>query len=397
MPANPEFIDCFVDHGWSDQEELVSYLPRGWRDYVGTVGPHGTGPRPIGNRNPFQHPQGDVLQGSTADHRPGSSLGVTDLSAFTRFTSASALVLSCGIGRNFPAMNLPQYTVAICRAINDWTIDRWLGGPDGRMFGSILVPNQVPAEAAAEIRRASRNSRMVQVVLGANGLSKPFGHPAYHPIYEAAVECGLPVAIHAGSDATADSLSSPTAVSAPLSYGEYAALSGQSIMTHIASLIGQGVFTKYPDLKVLVVGGGVGWIPSFLWRFELNYRAFGRDDPWVNKPPSEYFRTHIKVATFRMELEAPELLAATIGAFAGLDNILCFGSGFPAAESVSIESVLDSVPVEWRQRVSTLNAVELYGSRITANAPSGVGASVQRSDSGRPQASARSHPTELPE
>ena len=52
----------------------------------------------------------------------------------------------------------------------------------------------------AEIRRAGAHERMVGIALGANGLGLPFGHPAYHPIYEAASEMKLPILIQVGLD-----------------------------------------------------------------------------------------------------------------------------------------------------------------------------------------------------
>ena len=44
----------------------------------------------------------------------------------------------------------------------------------------------MPDEAAAEVRRVGQNDRMVGIAMGNNTQAKPFGHPAYHPIYKAA-------------------------------------------------------------------------------------------------------------------------------------------------------------------------------------------------------------------
>jgi len=79
-----------------------------------------------------------------------------------------------------------------------------------------------------------------------NGLGKPFGHPVYHPIYAAAAEASLPVAIHLGGDAVPDTLTHPTAGGLPSTYAEFRVVGAQALMTHLVSLIGQGVFELFP-------------------------------------------------------------------------------------------------------------------------------------------------------
>src|SRR4029077_645445 len=80
-----------------------------------------------------------------------------------------AALLCHGTGMLVPTLGVPRLTVEFARAINDWTIDRWVPA-DTRLHATILVPTQVPELAAEEIRRVGRRDRMAAVLLGANGL-----------------------------------------------------------------------------------------------------------------------------------------------------------------------------------------------------------------------------------
>src|SRR5579863_6960707 len=96
---------------------------------------------------------------------------------------------------DFEAGQNPYFTSDVCRAVNDWNLDTWLGA-DERLYGLIAVPTSWPQAGAAEILRLGGHERFVGVLLSNNGLGIPFGHPVFHPIYEAAAEVGLPILVH---------------------------------------------------------------------------------------------------------------------------------------------------------------------------------------------------------
>ena len=104
-------------------------------------------------------------------------------------------------------------------------------GADPRLLGTILVPTQVPDAAAAEIRRVGANDRMAAVLLTVCGLARPFGHPCYAPIFEAAHELDLPVVIRTGTNQTIDA-HVPAAGGVPSTFTESRALAPQELMTH---------------------------------------------------------------------------------------------------------------------------------------------------------------------
>ena len=359
-------IDCCVYHDWSTQQEIAAYLPQGWQEVFALTASVPFHPR-IDVLNPYHSPAGDVLPGSSAAGYPGP-VGVTIPASAAVDRGIAAAVLSPGSGKYIGADNNPHFALALCAAVNDWTIDRWLSDPDNRLWGSILVPAQLPEEAAKEIHRVGRHDRMVQVQLSGNGLSKPFGNPIYHPIYEAAAELGLPVAIHADADAPPDTLSQVAALSPPATFTEYKTLSAQAVISHVMSLIAQGVFEKWPTLRVLVIGAGVGWIPWTLWRADGEFHAWARLSPWIKRPPSEYFREFVRVSTYQLDRPPGDLESPVIAAFEHLAEILCYASGYPSTDALDVPDARSALSGDIRANALYRNSLELYHSRLGLDA-----------------------------
>jgi predicted TIM-barrel fold metal-dependent hydrolase len=248
--------------------------------------------------------------------------------------------------------------------MNEWALDKWATADDEGLFVSLIVANQTPAAAAAEIRRLGRNVRVAQLLMTGNGIGKPFGHPLYHPIYEAAVELDLPVAIHVGGDATADTLTVPAAGSPPSTFSEYRALSAQALMTHAVSMIGQGLFETYPGLRVFLIGGGIDWVPSTLWRADLEFRAWASSAPWVKRKPSEYMFEHFWFGTYQMDLAPAATIEKVIAAYPQLGDRIVYASGYPAIDSLTPEHARELVRGVPPEKLFRDNALALFGDRL---------------------------------
>jgi predicted TIM-barrel fold metal-dependent hydrolase len=244
---------------------------------------------------------------------------------------------------------------AMVRAANDWTAQEWLAR-DPRLHGLIMVQSSVPEEAAAEIRRVGEDERMVGVALGANGLSTPFGHLVYHPIYAAACELDLPLVLQVGDSATT-ATSPPVAGGLPSTYGEYRALGMHAHMSHVATMIIQGVFERFPTLRLVLVGGGASWLPGYLWRLNYWHKAAQQSAPWLTRLPSDYFRDHIWVTTYQLEVSpAPERLATVLGTLPWIDRNLLYASGYPNRDAAEPSEVAARLPEAWHAGVFAGNA-----------------------------------------
>src|SRR4051794_41286171 len=97
-------------------------------------------------------------------------------------------LLTFGAGTYVAANANPYFATELARAANDWSIDHWLDGRDGRLYGTVLLANQLPEEAARELRRIGGRPRLAARPPATNALRKPLGPPLFHPIYHAAPE-----------------------------------------------------------------------------------------------------------------------------------------------------------------------------------------------------------------
>jgi predicted TIM-barrel fold metal-dependent hydrolase len=331
-----QLIDCSVDHGWGTPDELLSYLPSTWRDYVGA--------RELTLATAYPPPVAAEPSRAFHDSRaPGvASLGELEEEWLDPHDVDLAL-LTYGTARATAANLNPHMAAAMVRAANDWTIERWLDS-DGRdrVRGAMLVPEQVPEDGAAEIRRVGSHPKMAAVLIGGNGTGKPMGHPIWDPIHRAAADQDLPLVVYAGADALQETATYPTAGGPPSTFAETQALAAQALMTHLLSLIAQGTFERYPGLRVVFAGGGFTWLPSIIWRCDVNFRAMRVEVPWLKVRPSEYLVPNVRIVAAPLDCPRDaERVGRMVSAFPAFERLLCFGSGFPGRRHVAPAEIAD--------------------------------------------------------
>jgi predicted TIM-barrel fold metal-dependent hydrolase len=390
MTDADQLIDCCVHHAWSSPADLVDYLSDGWREYVAAnVAPdwseflRGVGQRPSTSLQyapmtpvvAYLRPGHDKLPEAApiGDRVTGSNLERLRVEHLDRHGIERAIVCP-SFGMLVPALKQPRLATEVSRAANDWMIDTCLGGVDDRLYGVIIAPSQVPEAAAAEIRRVGGHPRMIGVVMATTPLGKPLGHPVYGPIYEAAAELGLVILLHAGGAGMPETLvAAGPAAGPPATYADYYALLPQVLMSHVTSLIGQGTIERYTGLQVLVVGAGAAWLVPFLWRFDTNYHGMRIEAPWLRTRPSARFRDSFRVATYPVDpAPTPEQLISYYEAFRGLEDVMCYASGYPnwdAALPPHVEAVLRP---EWRRKVMRTNALNFFPWNSSIATTSGV-------------------------
>ena len=69
----------------------------------------------------------------------------------------------------------------------------------------------------------------------------------------------------------------------------------------MSSLVIEGVFERFPRLKVAIIEGGFAWLPPLTWRLDKLYERMRSEVPHLKRRPSEYIREHIWVTTQPME------------------------------------------------------------------------------------------------
>jgi len=352
-----EIIDCDVHHARASDEELLPYLSKGWREYAADRGPAGIVPLTVQDGLPNPH---GFMRAETYPEdggAPGSDYQ-TMRRQLLEPSPIRRAILTFGDDSHVSGHHNPYFATELARALNDWTIDRWLP-EDDRLVSSILVACQFPDRAAAEIRRHAGNPRMVQVMLVDNPYNYGFGHPVFHPIYAAAEETGRPIAIHGGAGGWANPAS--TGGGNVTLYFEAHTLWPQAMMTHLISFISHGVFDSFPKLKLLLIESGAAWLPSLIWRCDADYKGLRREVPWLKRLPSEYVAEHVWLTTQPLEISPQrdqmiELLSWMNGA-----ERLVYSSDYPHWDADEVSHISTRLPQSWHRKVFFENAMRLYG------------------------------------
>ena len=212
---------------------------------------------------------------------------------------------------------------AFARATNDWLAANWLSR-DARLRGSVVVPIQNVELAVDEINRRAEDPRFVQILLQVMG-EQPLGKPHFWPIYAAAEKHGFAVAVHAGS-----SYHHPVTGSGwPSHYIEDYAAQAAGFHTQLGSLISEGVFVKYPNLKVVLTESGISWLPSYLWRLSKFWRGIRNEVPWIDREPVEFLRDNVRLTL--QPFDAPDDAATVQRIMDQLrsDDLILFSTDFP--------------------------------------------------------------------
>jgi uncharacterized protein len=244
----------------------------------------------------------------------------------------------------------PEFKTGLMSAYNDWQIENWVE-KDPRILGSVHVNAHDPIGAAREIDRVGPHSDVVQVALYIG--DKPFGDPYYHPIFEAAARNNLPIGIH-------HSENSPTALGFHRYYIEWHTLVPQVFMSEMVSLIFNGVFDRFPELKVLMIEGGISYVPHLMMRADQQYKQLRSEVPWVKRMPSDIIRDNFRFSTQPMEEMSLETFLKLIDAV-GSEDLFCFSTDYPHWDFDSPwEALPKGLPDELRNKIFSENAKALY-------------------------------------
>jgi aminocarboxymuconate-semialdehyde decarboxylase len=224
----------------------------------------------------------------------------------------------------------------LCQLSNEQSA-QWQSKYPKRFIGSIVLPLQDCALAITELRRAhaTLGLKVANVSSSYNGIY--MGDPTYHPFWEAIESLGIVTWIH--PEGTRDPWFQRYALWNSL---------GQSIEEAkcMASLIYEGVMTKFPKLSVVMAHGG-GYFPHYMGRMDRN--TANRPDT-VRNMNGESPSSFLKKFYYDSCVYDPQVFKVLLERV-GADRIV-MGSDYPVGEKDPI-SWLQSCGVEGE----TLNAI----------------------------------------
>ncbi len=239
---------------------------------------------------------------------------------------------------------------------------------DNRLLPLPLMPAWSIDECVREVRRVSAlGARGVNMTSDPQDLGSPdLASSEWDPFWQACTEERLPVHFHIGASVTNMTF-----------YGKYSwdshppstrlAIGGTMLFIGnarvVANLLVSGVFSRHPDLKVVSVESGCGWIPFILEALDYEMAENAPSDlARLGKMPSEFFRTNI-YATYWFETNQNKL--PSLVESVGEDNIL-FETDFPHPTCLypspveRAKETMKSLSDDARRKILGENARKLY-------------------------------------
>ncbi|MFV8827821.1 amidohydrolase family protein [Alkalihalobacterium sp. APHAB7] len=335
-------IDCDIHEMLKSVKQLFPYLKEPYKKWIKY------GWRPGGLR--YAHPIGGLRLDSYPDKGlPGSDYELVKRQVLDEYNVEYAILT----GLFYPSQLDCQRELAsaLASAYNDWVIDEWLS-KDSRFKASIQITGQDVPASVREIDRLGPHPDMVQVMLPVSAWR--WGEPQFHPIFEAAERHNLRIAFHQ-SDKTSPAYGHPNY------YIEWHSMFTQAFMAQVGSLIFNGVFDKYPGIKVIMLEGGFTWVPHVMWRMDQNYKSLRSEVPWVKRMPSDYIRDHFVFSTQPIEDPNPKYLKQIVDMMES-DQMLVFATDYAHWDFDSpTRSLPTSFSKEFKQKVLYDNAKRFYG------------------------------------
>ncbi len=348
-PLTAGAIDCDLHPAVPGLRALLPYLDDYWADAVIARGIDRQ------NLDLTSYPSSTPLAGRP-DWRPekgppGSNFEMLKTQALDNFGSRYAILNPI----HFSQILANEYmAAALCKAVNDWVAKEWLDR-DPRLRASILIPPESPELAVEEIERRASDKRFVQVLTLVMG-PMPLGKRFFWPIYEAAQRHDLPIGVHAGSMYRHP----PTSIGWPSYYVEDYVAQAQAFQDQLLSLISEGVFMKYPKLKVVLLESGFTWLPSYIWRADKTWRGVRSEVPWVTRPPSEYLHEHVRLTIQPTDRPPDPKMLTRIIEQIGSDKMLLFSTDYPHWHFDGDAAVPEGIPDGMLSKILVDNAMETY-------------------------------------
>ncbi len=256
------------------------------------------------------------------------------------------------------------------RLYNDWVAAEY--GSDPHFYPGALIPTQDIAVALQEAERAiAKGFRTLLLPLSPGAVA--YSDPIYEPIWSLAAANGVPISLHCATSTKAVASSSevvkqmgafdfsdPSKLPAGMGYSAVLGVYMEALLA-VAWIAGGGVLERFPELHVVMVECGAGWLA---WLMEmLDGRYTEKPEmlyPTLAMPPSFYVKRQVHCTIINDRTSVLNRDATGVDA-------LMWSSDYPHFESVwphthrQLERLFDGVTPEDRAAITSGNAARLYG------------------------------------
>ena len=330
-----------------DVDGSMSYFGRGGS--LGALGAIGRDVRPY--LEPGQIPWAEAMSRVPGGYLPSERVKVMDAERI----DVTLVYPSLGLMWEYDCEDY-KVAAANCRAYNDWVFDFCSASPD-RLVPVAHIPTGDVDEAIKEMKRTSALGARAMMVGSDFHEGRTYGHSYYDPLWAEAQALDMPVTIHPSTGRR-----SLTAMAYPnredLTVWWLNVNGGENVKMNFTSLFNHGTFDKFPDLKVVLLESGIGWLVWWMDRMDEKFKINGFTTP-MKEIPSAYFKRQGFIS-----MDPDERLAKLSIEILGADKFM-WAFDFPHSDSIlnpvrELEENLAGLSEEDRLKVFGQNAVELY-------------------------------------
>ncbi len=249
----------------------------------------------------------------------------------------------------------PALAAAHCRAYNTWAFEMVADHKD-RMFPGAHLSMRDPALAVKELDRVAKLGARTAFVAAIPVGGKSFGHPDYDPIWAAAQDLNISVSVHisfhldyAGTAWYRDRTPGMMylSVNAP-----------QEPRLALTAMMFDGVFERFPKIRVATVEAKSGWVGEWLERMDYHFGYQGHHSQ-MKMPATDYFNRNIWIQCDPAEKMLPHVIQV-VG-----DDKFFMGSDYPHGEGfpepvATTRKALAGMPNESVDKILGANAAAYY-------------------------------------
>lgn len=270
---------------------------------------------------------GDLDPISPAYRDPAARLKVMDEQGL----EGAFLFPTLGVGMESSLSHDRPALLAAFRGFNRWLLDDWSFNHQERLFAAPYITLADVDWAIEELEHAlEHDARVINMRPGPiedPAGNRSFGHPDHDPFWARVNEAGIVVAFHAG-DAGYGFMLEKWGVDPEFQAFRipplFQLLTMSPISDTIASLLADGVFHRFPNIRVATIENGAEWVRPL---FQKLTKAWKMRRPMWAEDPRETMRRHVWVSPFY------EDDLADLASMIGVDRML-FGSDWPHAEGL---------------------------------------------------------------
>ncbi|HEY1851444.1 MAG TPA: amidohydrolase family protein [Candidatus Binataceae bacterium] len=216
----------------------------------------------------------------------------------------------------------PMLADALCRAYNRWAFEL-VAGNRGRLFPAAHISLRNSELAIAELNRVAKLGCRTAFVSAAPINGRSFGHPDYDPVWAAAQGLDISIGLHLVSHRNYTGSAWYKNPKPGMMYFSMNLI--QDPRQALTTMVIDGVFERFPRLRVATVEAMVGWVGEWLERIDYRYSYMGHTSQ-MKRTAAEYFARNIWVSA-----DPEEKMFKYIVQFAGDDKFF-IGSDYPHAE-----------------------------------------------------------------